>query len=242
MQNFSAMMTDSLDPSSSASDCDTCAAGESHARGARRAGRQLGLVPLPAREWAPRTATLDGQRARRRARLHARRTLDTAPPNRRAELEVALARIQDDPRLSALRLPYLRASARLDDAALEHIVALFDRVRELSDGSARDRRARRRRRSAGARAANAALRDEMRAATTTSKRSNASPPPPSTLSATRARVPSRNVSSLSSRRYFGFTIARAMACRRRLGRSPTRHRSSTCPSATRPAGRARPAR
>src|SRR3984957_17843621 len=53
-------------------------------------------------------------------------------PNRRAELEVTLAHMQEDPRYQALRLPYLRPSARLDDAVLEHLVALFDRVRDLS--------------------------------------------------------------------------------------------------------------
>ena len=56
--------------------------------------------------------------------------LAAPPPNRRAELEVALAHIQDDPRYQELRLPYLRPSARLDDVALEHVIALFDRVRE----------------------------------------------------------------------------------------------------------------
>ena len=33
--------------------------------------------------------------------------------------------MQEEPRYQALRLPYLRPSARLDDAALEHLVALF---------------------------------------------------------------------------------------------------------------------
>jgi predicted transcriptional regulator len=82
-------------------------------------------------------------------------------PNRRAELEVALTHMQEDPRYQALRLPYLRPSARLDDAALEHLVALYERVRELSSrpaapvslGEAGQ---------PGARAANAAMRDEMR--------------------------------------------------------------------------------
>ena len=40
--------------------------------------------------------------------------LSAAAPNRRAELEVALAHMQEDPRYQALRLPYLKASARLD--------------------------------------------------------------------------------------------------------------------------------
>jgi predicted transcriptional regulator/DNA-binding XRE family transcriptional regulator len=91
--------------------------------------------------------------------------LAAKPPNRRAELEVSVAHMQEDPLYQSLALPYLRPSARLDDAALEHVVALFEKVRELSsgrpgalpasaavsDGS-----------SLGARAANAAMRDEMR--------------------------------------------------------------------------------
>jgi len=89
--------------------------------------------------------------------------LSSAAPSRRAELEVLLARLQEDPLYKSLRLPYLKPSARLDGAALEHIVTLFARVRELSDGGARvipqhDGVAG----SLGARAANAALRDEMR--------------------------------------------------------------------------------
>ena len=69
--------------------------------------------------------------------------------------------MQEDPRYQELRLPYLRPSARLDDVALEHLVALFDRVRELSSSAGRPVRppdAGER----GARAANAAMRDEMR--------------------------------------------------------------------------------
>jgi XRE family transcriptional regulator, fatty acid utilization regulator len=89
--------------------------------------------------------------------------LSSAAPNRRAELEVALARIQDDPLYKALRLPYLKPSARLDGAALEHIVTLFGRLRELTDGTTRiipehDFVTG----TLGARAANAAMRDEMR--------------------------------------------------------------------------------
>jgi XRE family transcriptional regulator, fatty acid utilization regulator len=89
--------------------------------------------------------------------------LSAAAPSRRAELEVSLARIQDDPLYKSLRLPYLKPSARLDGAALEHVVALFNRVRELTDGTARvmaehDSAAG----TLGARAANAAMRDEMR--------------------------------------------------------------------------------
>src|SRR5689334_20253821 len=85
--------------------------------------------------------------------------LSSAAPSRRAELEVALARMQEDPRYQDLRLPYLRPTARLDDAVLEHLVALYDRVRELSLHPAGGTVAAGER---GARAANAAMRDEMR--------------------------------------------------------------------------------
>ncbi|HET9732978.1 MAG TPA: helix-turn-helix domain-containing protein [Acidimicrobiales bacterium] len=110
--------------------------------------------------------------------------LSGAAPNRRAELEVALTHMQDDPGYQALRLPYLRPSAKLEDNALEHIVALYGRLREVgaappawgpagapahlgegggagevgypgSGGSGE-------RMPVGARAANAAMRDEMR--------------------------------------------------------------------------------
>jgi len=87
--------------------------------------------------------------------------LDQAPPNRRAELEVTVAQMQEDPRYQSLRLPYLRPSAKLDDTALEHLVALFARVRDLtSPGVAAP--AAPADAGLGARGANAAMRDEMR--------------------------------------------------------------------------------
>jgi XRE family transcriptional regulator, fatty acid utilization regulator len=82
--------------------------------------------------------------------------LDPEPPNRRAELRVALARIQEDPRYQSLHLPYLRPSAGLDDTAIEHVLALFDRVKSLSAPTERAPDA------LGARAANARVRIEMR--------------------------------------------------------------------------------
>lgn len=89
--------------------------------------------------------------------------LSAAAPSRRAELEVSLARIQEDPLYKTLRLPYLKPSARMDGAALEHIVTLFHRVRELSEGTARVIPEREfATGTPGARAANAAMRDEMR--------------------------------------------------------------------------------
>jgi XRE family transcriptional regulator, fatty acid utilization regulator len=87
--------------------------------------------------------------------------LAATPPSRRAELEVALAHIQEDARYQALQLPYIRPTARLDDAVLEHLVALFGQIKDLStapptpipafEGDA-----------LGARASNSAMRDEMR--------------------------------------------------------------------------------
>jgi len=92
--------------------------------------------------------------------------LAATPPNRRAELEVTLVHMQEDPRYQALRLPYLRPSARLDDAVLEHLIALFNQVGELSlhppaqdQTPAGDRIPAEER---GARAANLAMRGEMR--------------------------------------------------------------------------------
>jgi predicted transcriptional regulator len=131
---------------------------------------------------------------------------DTAP-NRRAELEVALARIQDDPYYEGLRLPYLRPSARLDDAALEHLVALYERLRAVSgrpaDGSGELNGGGR-----GARAANAAMRDEMR------KRDNyfgeieraAAPALTAVGYSGPGAVSERHLTDLA--RYFGFTTAR----------------------------------
>jgi transcriptional regulator with XRE-family HTH domain len=87
--------------------------------------------------------------------------LSSAPPNRRAEMEVHLARIQQEPEYLALQLPLLRPSARLDDTALEHIVALYDQLKDPSPRWARSG-AEPGAAESGARAANAALRDEMR--------------------------------------------------------------------------------
>ena len=89
--------------------------------------------------------------------------LSAAAPSRRAELEVALARMQQDPLYRSLRLPYLKPTARLDGAALEHIVTLFTRLREQSEGEGRARQGSEPLGGTrGARAANAAMRDEMR--------------------------------------------------------------------------------
>ena len=52
--------------------------------------------------------------------------LSPEPPNRRAELELALDRVSKDPRYRALGLPELKPTARVPDEALEHVVVLFD--------------------------------------------------------------------------------------------------------------------
>jgi transcriptional regulator with XRE-family HTH domain/predicted transcriptional regulator len=89
--------------------------------------------------------------------------LSAAAPSRRAELEVAFARIQEDPLYQSLRLPYLKPSARLDSGALEHVVTLFQRLRDLEAGTARPAPEHNPAPGVlGARAANAAMRDEMR--------------------------------------------------------------------------------
>ncbi len=83
--------------------------------------------------------------------------LEPRPPDRRSMLEVTFERMQEDPRYAALQLPYLRPSARVDDVVLQHLVTLFDRLKDLSAAVAAPQ-------AQGARAANAAMRDEMRKA------------------------------------------------------------------------------
>ncbi|MDE0653519.1 MAG: XRE family transcriptional regulator [bacterium] len=86
--------------------------------------------------------------------------LNGEAPTRRAELEVGLARIQQSDAYRSLRLPELKATARVPDAALEHLLALHDAWRDGSEG-----------RSAGTgvpavdpvRRANIVLRAQMRA-------------------------------------------------------------------------------
>ncbi|MGH2843043.1 MAG: helix-turn-helix domain-containing protein [Solirubrobacteraceae bacterium] len=89
--------------------------------------------------------------------------LSASAPNRRAELEVALAHMQRNPRYQAMRLPYLRPSARLDVAALENVVALFERLEAAQQaGSEPTPEQRELLGTLGARAANAAMRLQMR--------------------------------------------------------------------------------
>ena len=105
--------------------------------------------------------------------------LDPEPPNRRAALEVAVAQMQDDPRYAELHLPYLRPTARTDDVALAHLVALWEQLGTASGpgteqpserGPGPERPSERGAGpergggfGSGARAANAKVREEMRA-------------------------------------------------------------------------------
>lgn len=82
--------------------------------------------------------------------------VDPTPPNRRAELELELARAQEDPQYQALGLPYLKPNAKITDDVLEHVVALWNSVPSTYNG--RSLRA-----EDKARLANAELRREMRA-------------------------------------------------------------------------------
>lgn len=83
--------------------------------------------------------------------------VDPTPPNRRAELELELARAQENPQYQALGLPYLKPNAKITDDVLEHVVALWNCVPSADSG--RSLRA-----EDKARLANAELRREMRAA------------------------------------------------------------------------------
>ncbi|MFV2000797.1 MAG: helix-turn-helix domain-containing protein [Acidimicrobiia bacterium] len=79
--------------------------------------------------------------------------LNAEPPTRRAELEVAIEKGQRDQAYRNLGLPYLKPGSRIPDAALEHIVRLYEELRGRDSASpfTRDE----------ARAANAQLRAEM---------------------------------------------------------------------------------
>jgi len=79
--------------------------------------------------------------------------LSSEAPSHRAELEVAVERAQQDQAYRDLGLPYLKPSTRIPDAALEHIVSLYEelRGRDAAAPFTRDE----------ARAVNAQLRAEM---------------------------------------------------------------------------------
>src|ERR1700677_4115695 len=80
--------------------------------------------------------------------------LKKQPPNRRAQLEIALDQAQKDPSYRALGLPPLRAGARVPTEVIEHVVALAAQLRaQRSKPTATPEEAR---------TANAALRASMR--------------------------------------------------------------------------------
>ncbi|GAA2789573.1 hypothetical protein GCM10020219_071210 [Nonomuraea dietziae] len=51
------------------------------------------------------------------------------PPNRRAQLEIALEEAQRDPIYTSLGLPRLKVSARVPNDVLEHILGLYGELR-----------------------------------------------------------------------------------------------------------------
>ena len=53
-------------------------------------------------------------------------------PDRRSKLLIALERAQQEPAYQDLGLPYLKATARLPDDALEHLVGLYEEVKRRS--------------------------------------------------------------------------------------------------------------
>ena len=64
--------------------------------------------------------------------------LSPNPPNRRAELELDFERVRTDPRYQALGLAELKATAKLADEALEHVVTLFDAFTRSDGDDTRD--------------------------------------------------------------------------------------------------------
>ena len=56
--------------------------------------------------------------------------LDPEPPSRRAELEIEIRRLQEDPRNQERKLPYVRPSTRMPDEVLEHILGLYAALEE----------------------------------------------------------------------------------------------------------------
>ena len=86
--------------------------------------------------------------------------LDPTAPNRRAELEIGIARAQEDPRYVELGLPHLKPSAKVGDNVLEHVLALWTALETQALGA--DVPADHGRFADHARAANIGLRSEMR--------------------------------------------------------------------------------
>jgi XRE family transcriptional regulator, fatty acid utilization regulator len=80
--------------------------------------------------------------------------LASEPPNHRAHLEIELERAQRDPLYRELQLPHVKASARVPDQMLEHLVGLYGELKRRSLIRAAT--------PEEARLANARLRAEMR--------------------------------------------------------------------------------
>ncbi|MDE0607761.1 MAG: helix-turn-helix domain-containing protein [Acidimicrobiaceae bacterium] len=83
------------------------------------------------------------------------------PPNRRASLEVSLARAQSDPAYRALGLPHLKPSAKVSNDVLEHLVALWNELGSQTSETRQEPPSETRFADV-ARSANIALRAEMR--------------------------------------------------------------------------------
>ena len=140
-----------------------------HAR--RRAGYTLADVSAVVKRPAPHLSQLETGKIEPKlsllgelADLFATTTADLLspePPDRRAELEISLARAQSDPAYQALGLPPLKASAKVSNDVLEHLVALWD---ELSRHNLQEQQepSNEVRFADFARSANIALRAEMR--------------------------------------------------------------------------------
>ncbi|MEO7836407.1 MAG: helix-turn-helix domain-containing protein [Acidimicrobiales bacterium] len=56
--------------------------------------------------------------------------LDGEAPSRRARLEIDLQQAQNDPLYRALRLPWLKPSSRVPDDALQHVLTLYEALKE----------------------------------------------------------------------------------------------------------------
>lgn len=81
--------------------------------------------------------------------------LTIEPPTRRARLAIALQRAQEDPVYRELGLPWLKPSAAVPDDVLDHVVTLFEALKERSQVQPATPEA--------ARRANVELRADMRA-------------------------------------------------------------------------------
>lgn len=90
-----------------------------------RAPSQLSLLENGRRE--PKLSLL--QALARALGVPVEELLRRQPPNRRAQLEIALEEAQRDPHYQALGLPHLRAGKRVPNDVLEHILGLYEELR-----------------------------------------------------------------------------------------------------------------